>query len=74
MKKLSMTQHSEMNMAYKAFLNNRSFRPASKQSGKAIASKGMIATVSVGNGVQHTGLTKRGLEYCRQFFPLFETV
>lgn len=74
MKKLSMTQHSEMNRAYKAFLSNNSFRPASKLAGKAIVKKGMVATVGISHGLQHTGLTGRGLEYCRQFFPLFETV
>lgn len=78
MTKLSPMQHQEIKFAYQSFNRNQNYSaghaPKNKLAQKSLAKKGMIATVPVGNGVQHTGLTKRGLEYCRQWFPMFEVV
>lgn len=74
MEKLPPRQHSEMKSAYRAFNCNRSYSPTVHAVGKTLYRKGMIATSPIGNGLLHTGLTRRGLEYCREFFPLFERI
>ncbi len=73
MSKLPPMQHQEIKFAYQSFNRRQPYAsgsaPKNRKAQKALAKRGMIATFG-----QFTGLTARGLEYCRQFFPLFEVV
>lgn len=75
---LTPAQKEMMKAVYAAFLQNKSFptqhQGAAKKTYKSLKDAKLIGSIQIGNGVQHTGLTGKGIKYARENFPLFEIV